>query len=996
MNDLIRVFFVLFLCCNNIIAQSPHFKNYTVKEGLPSNETYETFQDSKGYIWFGTDRGVARFDGYEFKVFNTENGLPDNTVFKFYEDAKGRIWFGSYSGKISFFEHNKITCLRINDDLTKKLKEGLILSMAFYEDTLFVGCSLSNNYFKVLYKDSAQKVFTESTSNYMDAYVRELKNKEYYYGYNYSNNSKNDNYKISFIKNNKIINASKSLIRKEKYDFNIRCKRLTNKNYLISLNNQLLELESKTGKIIKNHVFDHFILSSFQDSEVGIWVGTLKQGVLYFPEGNLNSNPMLYFENISVTNIMEDKEKGMWISSLNDGVFYFPNKKISYYNNNNGLSGNKIRTINTTNQNGLIAGLENGKIVTIIKGKIKNHSTSSDKNSNEFIYNISDGRNGYNLISTTSGLYLFDQTSFSIKCLNIDGKKTPSSFAYNSIKSNTIWVANYGLIFQLNNGSSKKIPFGDKSFTLCEDEKGSLWLGSLQGLWNYKDGNFNFWGDSTKLLKTRINDLKIIDDLFFIASGNSGILIKNEGQIFQITSDSGLLSNNCKSIHIDHLKNIWVSSNKGISKLTVLSWKPFNYRLENYSTKNGLASDEINQITSIDNMVYAATNDGIAVFDMRQLKKNTSLPPIYIKQININDSAFDIKASYELKHNENNIKINYIGLTYKDAGNTNYKYRLLGLDSSWTYTKYTSANFTTLPYGVYTFEVLAQNNDSFWSEKPARINFTIAPPFWHTWWFRLISGISMITGVLYYTRARIKVIEKREMDKTAVFRKTAEMEKEKTELFKKAADLELKFLSSQMNPHFTFNSMNSIQYFLMNNETEKAQRYLVKYSKLIRMVLENNMHNLILLEDEIKTLSLYMQIEALRFTDKFEFEIMLSNELKSSSIKIPPMVIQPFVENAIWHGLMNKNNGIGKIMLNFSVSENMLKCTIEDNGIGRKRAKELSKEKEHQSLGMLISSKRIEKMHTEFLRNKINIIDNLDHLGNPCGTLVELLLPSNI
>ena len=131
----------------------------------------------------------------------------------------------------------------------------------------------------------------------------------------------------------------------------------------------MLELESKTGKIIKNHVFDHFILSSFQDSEGGIWVGTLKQGVLYFPEGNLNSNPMLYFENISVTNIMEDKEKGMWISSLNDGVFYFPNKKISYYNNNNGLSGNKIRTINTTNQNGLIAGLENGKIVTIIKGK---------------------------------------------------------------------------------------------------------------------------------------------------------------------------------------------------------------------------------------------------------------------------------------------------------------------------------------------------------------------------------------------------------------------------------------------------------------------------------------------------------------------------------------------------------------------------------------------------------------------------------------------------
>ena len=138
-----------------------------------------------------------------------------------------------------------------------------------------------------------------------------------------------------------------------------------------------------------------------------------------------------------------------------------------------------------------------------------------------------------------------------------------------------------------------------------------------------------------------------------------------------------------------------------------------------------------------------------------------------------------------------------------------------------------------------------------------------------------------------------------------------------------------------------------------------------------------------------------MQIEALRFVDKFEFEILISDDLKEKKIKIPPMVIQPYVENAIWHGLMNKTNGAGKIILSFSIMEDMLKCTIDDNGVGRKRAKEMSKPKEYQSLGMLITSARLEKMQATSIKNKINIIDKKDQVENPCGTIVELLFPFN-
>ena len=214
-------------------------------------------------------------------------------------------------------------------------------------------------------------------------------------------------------------------------------------------------------------------------------------------------------------------------------------------------------------------------------------------------------------------------------------------------------------------------------------------------------------------------------------------------------------------------------------------------------------------------------------------------------------------------------------------------------------------------------------------------------------------------------------------------------EKKEKEFF----NLEDRFLSSQMNPHFTFNAMNSILHFMLENESEKAQNYLTKYSKLIRKVMENSMNKYVYLNDEIRLLQLYLDMEKTRLFNKFNSTIHISQEINNKTILIPPMLIQPFVENAIWHGIAHKEDNLGLISLSFLINEDYIKCSIEDNGIGREKAKELNfTKKTHQSIGMSITKQRLEHLLLE-MNVKPNIIDLKDENNVSIGTKVEIYIP---
>ena len=213
-------------------------------------------------------------------------------------------------------------------------------------------------------------------------------------------------------------------------------------------------------------------------------------------------------------------------------------------------------------------------------------------------------------------------------------------------------------------------------------------------------------------------------------------------------------------------------------------------------------------------------------------------------------------------------------------------------------------------------------------------------------------------------------------------------------------ELELRALRSQMNPHFIFNSMNSIRNFILQQNPDEASDYLAKFASLMRMILDSSTQTFVLLEDEIKMLELYLDLEALRFSDKFQHRIVVDTTLDASDIRIPPMMVQPFIENAIWHGLLNKKEGKGEIRVLFhdfdTDNTNLVTCQIEDNGIGRVKAAEIKKAKlvEHQSRGIHLTMQRLQILGDELeLQTSTQIIDLYDSEGHATGTRVMMQLP---
>ncbi len=989
--------FIFLLVINLCEAQSPYFKHFTVDNNLPSSECYQVLQDKKGYIWIATDKGVARYDGYQFKNFTKEDGLPENCILRMYEDPKGRIWFAGLSGKLAYFSKNKFNCLKTNNLLSMKIKGGVITSIAYYDNALWIGTCTSKSIFKISLglnkKINPNLHDLNKDLQYQGPYIFSFKNGEFMEGNCPIYKKFNFNYSL---------NGEKHIIVQD-FEFQekavqiVRATNISENEYLYYLSDELITIHKKTGKIKNVQKTNLMINYLFSDSKKGLWIGTMQNGLHYFKEGNiLKSKPFIYLKGKSISCIMEDREGGYWITTLDHGLYYLGNINFTHIT---AISNPKVNSL-AFFQKKLYAGLANGQLVIandyLFSEKDLNYVNPDPnaliiKNGIRTIYPINNeslmigGAIGLSQFNTKTNKIIWLKYRFPNKKTKYYGPHGLSTFVYHA-KTNSFWIATFSFLQNIKDPfQTKQIlenkKLNNKIYNISEDDNGILWFATTKGLFHFDGVKFTFEGKNSIALSNRINDVKISGNSIWNATKEFGICIKRGDSLHYITVQNGLPSNICQSLFLESEKIGWIATNKGISKVIVERWNPLKLKIKNYNLKNGLITNEVNQILKKGTRVFLGTNNGITWFDENKVITNKTPPPIYITNVSINKKNRSNKKLYELAYNQNNIDIHFVGLTYKNIGDVGYKFRMIGLDTNWTKTNFTKTNFTTLPYGNYTFEVIAKNNDGIYSEEPAKIQFVISPPFWHTWSFRIIAGILFIVSLYSFIRWRINKVEKRALENAKLYHQTIEME--------------MKFLSSQMNPHFTFNAMNSIQYYLIDNEPEKAQKYLVKYSKLIRKVLENNMKKFVPLNEEIEMLELYMDIESLRFAIKFDYKISLLNELKEMNILIPPMIIQPFVENAIWHGISFQKEVKGKIEITFEIIDNKLICSIQDNGIGIKKSNELkSKNTNKESLGMLITNKRLQQLHSELqIKIEPEIIDLFDDNGEACGTKVIIHLP---
>lgn len=967
-------------------AQSTVIKEYGIEDGLHSSTCYWTEQDSKGYLWIGTDVGIVKYDGYTFKNYGYEKGLDGTSIFKIHEDRHGKVWFINSNGILVYYIHKTDSFYHIKaNDLISSLIKTYPIDFAFdNRDTLYITTD-KKGYIKVIppyYNDI--KVMQYATSC---GYIKPLSGNQFIYGANILN------YpivppSIPLIfdsKNNTNLSRTDTSFRYKLYGSHYA---LAHKNGRIffSSTNTIYECVNNTFKILltfpdtTKNIYD--IFNIYIDSKNNLWVSTNYNGVYVYDISS--AIPKLincFLRGINVTRIIEDKNGGMWLSSIEKGLLYFPNTAYKFHNRTHGLSVDEILGFAKFKNELIIVG-EDARILNFLNLKTNKIYT----------YKLKEHTPTWNVKTLDENSYVvFGSPSLIIK----NSKEHPSEITFTNkenkkqiikikaaeqLNDSAFLASETGSLYQVNKQTGNAVLLINNLPTINSiyQYNGNTFLATKKGLYIYKNGIAIELRDTVNKSSFIAKQIIAIDNLLYISTKGRGLLIlENNKLIKQLTQANGLIGDVIWSMTKDKYNNIWVGTNRGIS---CIKKENSNYVIKNLDTKDGIVSAEISQLLVDDSVLYYSCVKGLGQIKLNDLfNKNEIEIPVIIENLKVNTTNLNLDSIAPLSHDVNFFQISYKGISIKYKGNILYKYKLVGLDTNWTYTKNTFVQYTTLPPNTYRFVVYAINSNGIASQTPAEISFIIKPPFWQTWWFISLITISIASIVFFIYKQRIDFIKKQE--------------KEKTVYNKQLAESELKALRSQMNPHFMFNAINSIQHFVLKNDSKSAQKYLTKFARLIRSVLENSKHEFIPLNKEIESLELYLELEALRSSFTFEYEIILEDKLNADYYHVPPMIIQPYVENAILHGLAPLHDRKGRLTLTFSQTNNaIVNCIIDDNGIGREKAQEIKIKKDlgRTSLGMEVTQNRIELLNAQHkLFTKISVVDKTEN-GIATGTRIEL------
>ena len=968
-----------------IYAQEMHFTNISNSLNLPSQECYNIFQDKKGYIWIATENGLVKYSKDERKVFDKLNGLDENGVYHISENKSGEIELLTSNNRLLVIKNDAI----IEHKASKNIQE-------------FAKKTASSNSFNICYLlnkkanddlivNSQQKTFLipNSTANVTNLSKSNAFNSDAYLVIDKNNNQdyfiKNSSTYLDelFIINHQIkidifCNAIKKSIyvqlnKESRLDWRIRICNIDGITFIV--------LHDKLIKIDKNLHVEYYSLPSVITSinltaKHGLWLGTTSFGVYHYSDIHDMSKVNTALKGLTVSSILVDKEGGAWCTTTEKGVYYSGNYSILHYPSLTEL--NKKTTLLKAVNHKVFVSTEIDKLYFFENDKINLVSLLETGNTN-----ITDVINFKNkrYIATKSYVSMFDEKFKQTKILlAYNYNKTGNITAYQLDTSSThLYVLGPGLIFKLNNERFESTGLSLKSKGRCFKvyNDSILYVGCNDGL--YKLNLIHNTQQKIETINTAVSKI--------ITSSNGTIYFTTKGQgLFKLINDVAynikLGDNNyiLNDIIEDKNKHLWISANDGLIELRNINKK---YKVEKYNTSNGLVSNNIGQLTINNDYLYVSSPDGICKFPVNQNLLNETPPNLYINTIKINDKIINYNGQeLNLKYNENTIVIVVDRFTFKKGKNETILYKLKEQNNEYKKSSTNILSFENLPPNNYELIICAVNNDGIKSVKPIAVKFIIHPPFWVTTWF-VVGIIILILLIGYFiTRKIIKNIKSKE--------------KEKTRINKLISESQLSALQSQMNPHFIFNAINSIQNYVLNKKEDEAYNYLAKFSKLIRMVLNNSRENILTLQVELETLNLYIELEQLRFDNSFEYQLNIAEELDLFDIEIPTMLIQPYVENAIWHGLMNlSGERKGELKIDISIESNLLKVVIEDNGIGRVKSNQFKRESIHHSVAMKLTEERLEMINKmENTENvKVLVSDLHDEKLRACGTRVELFLP---
>ena len=536
--------------------------------------------------------------------------------------------------------------------------------------------------------------------------------------------------------------------------------------------------------------------------------------------------------------------------------------------------------------------------------------------------------------------------------------------------------------------------------SLVIDKNGLLWIADIaEGVYLAK---IKWYPDSIRiqllqsftekngLVNTRYAQLTYdeTNDVIWAGSfwnGLSRLVYRNNKlESLHFNYSNGVIGERMLTLFPDNEGSFYCRSSAGLYHFVPKGNKGYSFDV--YTVADGLPANEISALCKDkDGNFWVGTHEGITHFHPKPVISILPPPNVFVEKVSINgepDSLWSGTNTLSLRHSDNAVSFEFYATSYRNNNRLLYSYLLEGFDKKWsTYTAQNTVNYKNLPPGDYRFLVKAKNFLGIESAVPATCAFNIATPFYKaTWFYGLVASGILILGFLLY-RYRIRQVR--------------HQEKIKTDFVKQLSELEIKALRSQMNPHFIFNSLNAINRYILKNEKAQASAYLTKFAKLIRLILDHSRQSRITLASEVNALELYLLLESLRFQNNFQYTIHVDEAISLQSVQIPPMIIQPFVENAIWHGLLPKGNDCS-LVISFKANGQNLVCVVEDNGIGRKRSAELKQQQviSRSSVGMSLTEQRLKLTHQPGERSpSIDIEDLYDSKGEAAGTRIYIIIP---
>lgn len=1040
----------LMVCCPWFLsaqdANDIQFELLDEEDGMSNHLITDIEVDRHGFLWVATKDGLNRYDGYSFKIFKNNPKDSSSLLFdygqKLYKDKTGNLWVSYYENGLSkyieecqCFKHYKLeySCAPI-EELSNKVFYIDHDSIVWYGNL----CEGLNKYnlntntqenfpLPNIYKDyplniqsylnSVTGMFVEndglfwlSTRNGLYTFNPKIKKFNYKPLNRIEDLQKRlDNflgilpdenrgfYLNSFKGGISYFNKTTQEFKTMLYDETVVEGRLTNiiqdigkKNeneYWFSTANKGIGIyNSITGKF---HFTDNKLIGSNQKATSNTRkLIQLKENVLFAVTGDglLKYDPNQYLFNFKTLNITRSQNnENFQINS----IFEDPEYHSIYFATEYGNGFNILNT-NTGNLK---------EIEVDILNKIYK---------NTFVMDITEDANGILWIVSFDYIYQLDRQKMKLNRMPssvLDPISEGIKFTFNKLHVdaiNNLWLhTTNGTIHKFDYSNSKFYPpeyiqkddtsYINYIYDVKIDHCNKFWILAKDQLGVYDPIARSY----TKIELAELNDIRfdIVKGFDLDLSGNL-ILALDKKAIYEISTgdyikfkirdigiEFGLSNFRIHSMGIDAQNNIWLSTLKGVYWLNKT-----DRRARCFTQSHGMS--RINKYIKFNRTntgaFYINVLNRYCKVNFNNLSQASTELKVFIDKIRIlNFEQTDrIKDSTLLiKPNENFFSFDFSCIDFTNPSLNQFAYKLEGWDQEWIYSNNRRyANYTNLDGGHYTFKVKAKNQNEEWSD-PVELKVYIQSPYYKSIWFTLLLGLGFVGLIYGLYLFRVRHIEREE--------------KLKTDFNKQLSETRMQALRAQMNPHFVFNCLNSINRYIIKSDVKTSSLYLTKFAKLIRLILDNSEYQLVVLSNELEALSLYIEMEQLRFDHKFNFSFNISPEVETDHISIPPLLIQPYVENAIWHGLLHKTDP-GELTIKLHQQEEQLICEIIDNGIGREQSKQYTSAtaRTRKSVGIKLTEERL-KLYAEDISSigQQKIIDLYDEEGIASGTKVILTIP---